>query len=126
VDEAGLGVATDTYYAAFAIASSPRPIASKDSRPIQLGRRLAADCKGVVLLNRFGLGVDRVRWVADVSPTSKVDSFNPPARVDPKSLLGTSPGAAASMEHPREICRRNQSYLDRAAIRRADSEVTVI
>lgn len=115
--EARLGVSDDPYYAAFA------------DRVETIGQRLnetmaqfawvagyGAAAKGVVLLNRFGLGVDRVRWVADVSP-HKQGRFLPGTRqpvVCPRKLLEDRPPAVLLLPWNirEEICRRNRDYMD--------------
>jgi SAM-dependent methyltransferase len=116
-EEARLGVSTDAYYAAFAdrVESLGRHLKQIISRFDWVGGYGAA-AKGVVLLNRFGLDAQQIRWVADVSP-HKIGRFIPGTRqliVEPKRLLDERPPAVLLLPWniQEEICRRNQEYLD--------------
>ena len=75
-----------------------------------------AAAKGIVLLNFFELGVDRIPWVADVSP-HKQGRFVPgtgQAIVSPDRLLADQPQACVLLPWniADEIMRRNAGYRE--------------
>lgn len=111
------GVHTDAFYGDFA----RRVWELRD----QLCRRMSefnrvvgygAAAKGVVLLNTFNFGIDRIAWVADVSP-HKQGKFIPGTRqpiVSPQKLLEEMPDAALLLPWniQDEVVRRNEEYLN--------------
>lgn len=115
--EQKLGVREDRLYADFA--QRVRNLKSDLHAAINRFHRVAAvgaAAKGIVLLNAFDLGRDRIAWVADVSP-HKQGRFAPGTGqpiVSPQKLLTERPDAALLLPWniKDEILARNQAYRD--------------
>jgi SAM-dependent methyltransferase len=116
--EREIGLFDDAYYRDF----SRRVLALKDELLAALDRfsrvcAFGAAAKGIVLLNYFGLGADRIAWVADVSP-HKQGRFVPGTRqpiVEPPMLLREQPDACIILPWNirDEIRQRNCEYEQR-------------
>jgi SAM-dependent methyltransferase len=115
--EERLGIRGDAYYAGFA-----ERVRVLRQRLIETMREFdwvagyGAAAKGVVLLNHFGLDVNQIPWVADVSP-HKQSRYIPGTRqpvVSPQKLLDDQPPATLLLPWNirDEVVRRNQEYID--------------
>lgn len=111
------GVFADDFYVAFATRTALlKGDLHRVLNDFETVAAYGAAAKGVVLLNTFGLGVQRIPWVADVSP-HKQGRFIPGTRqpiVSPEELLKQKPAAVLLLPWniQDEVARRNRAYLD--------------
>lgn len=115
--EQALGVLEDRLYTDFAarIGQLKRDLLQAIGR-FRTVVGYGAAAKGIVLLNAFGLGHDRIPWVADVSP-HKQGRFVPGTGqpiVSPQNLLEQKPEAALLLPWNirEEVLSRNRTYRD--------------